>query len=773
MKRIPFNEGWAFKRQGDSHEFNLTWEKVTLPHDAIIGTERSPEAFNGTKKAFFKNGSFEYVKVFSAPEEWKGKCVYLEFEGVLSHAMLYVNGDFVTSHAYGYTEFTADLTNFLICGEKNVIKLLCRTEDDSRWYTGAGIYRGVNLMVAEKLHIANNGVRVTTLSATESAANISVETRLSSYEECLVTAKIYFEGQLVAEQTAKACGVCHMDFRIINPKLWSAETPNLYTVEVTSGGDCAKETFGIRTLFVSADRGLEVNGKQVKLRGACVHHDSGVLGSATYRDFEFRRIRLLKAAGFNAVRSAHHPMGRYLLEACDKLGMYVMEEAFDMWQIPKSCGDYSNDFNENWKGDIAAMVAKDYNRPSVIMYSIGNEISDLASKGGVKLAGEISAEVKRQDSTRFTTLAINGLLLIMQKMEQAALLKGETGRGGDVNQNLTSLDDAMVSINNSATMDKIIEGGCGSVDIAGYNYMHHRYSNDLKKCPNRVIVGSETYLKYIPEMWEHIKNNNNVLGDFTWTGWDYLGETGIGLVSYTKRDYHDGFYAGYPCLTAYCGDLDITGFRRPQSYFREIVFGLREQPYIAVCRPEYAGKEQYLSTWGWEDAVSSWSFSGFENTALTVYVYADSEVELFLNGASLGKKTPQNYKALFIVPYAPGTLRAEYVSDRTKACELKSACGGIRFNVECEEGEKLIFADILLTDENGITLYGKDRLIKIAVEGGTLLGFGSGSPLTEESFTSGEYTSFDGRAFAIILKGEGEVKLTLSADGVQSKEIII
>ena len=353
MERILFNSGWAFKKQSDSHEFNLKWEDVILPHDAVISSSRNPDAFNGTKKAFFENGAYEYVKVFFAPAMWKKKHIYLEFQGVQNHAFVYVNGRYAGKHAYGYTEFTLDITKLLNFETDNVIKVICRTADDSRWYTGAGIYRDVNLLLGGNLHIENNGVKITTLAADEKKAVVRVDAALCGkrLSDTAIGIQIFFDGKLLLEKVTRNV---RETLTVMEPRLWSAETPDLYTCRVTvfqknKACDTAEVKFGIRSLFVDARQGFLVNGKEVKLRGACIHHDNGVIGARTFRDAEYRRVQILKKAGFNALRMAHNPASRALLDACDELGMYVMDEAFDEWQLPKSADDYANDFDENYK----------------------------------------------------------------------------------------------------------------------------------------------------------------------------------------------------------------------------------------------------------------------------------------------------------------------------------------------------------------------------------------------------------------------------------------
>lgn len=775
MRYIPFNEGWTFKQLGDSHEFNTARTAVTLPHDPVIGMKRQPDQMNGTKKAFFPNGAWEYVKAFDTPTHWAGKKVYLEFQGVQNHGMVYVNGNFAGGCAYGYSEFLVPIHEYLRFGEKNAIQVLCKTEDDSRWYTGGGIYRDVGLLVGLEQHIVPNGVKITTLSANAQTAQLAAKITLAQSERTVISLTVCKDEQQVCQVEANCEGSCELTLEISRPQLWSDEAPHLYTWYLRAGEDEGTGRFGIRTFSASPRTGLLVNGMEVKLRGACIHHDSGILGAATYRDAEFRRVRLLKEAGFNAIRMAHHPASRHLLDACDELGMYVMDEAFDVWQLPKSSGDHAQDFSHNWEADIRAMVDKDYNHPSVILYSIGNEISDLASAVGVKTAETLSRFVKTLDASRYTTVAINGLLLLMRKMEVQSQLTGAVEeKKQDVNAAMSSLDDVMLRINNAPSMDAAIQGGCDAVDIAGYNYMHNRYAPDLEKYPDRLIVGSETYAKYIVPMWRHIEKHHNVIGDFTWTGWDYLGETGIGNVSYEPRDYHGGFYGVYPCITANCGDLDITGFRTPQSYFREIAYGLRKAPYMAVHNPAMAGKTEYLSTWGWGDVCASWSYPGFEGTEVTVDVYGRGQVELFLNGRSLGvKDCGEECKCSFTVAYEPGVLTA--VSDGGSFC-LKSAGEDVRLCVRAENERiragQLGFLQIELTDGQGIVHWGKDREISLHIEGGKLLGFGSGAPMTEESYTDHVHTTYRGRAQAVIMAEQGG-SLTLRAKAEGLNDVIL
>ncbi|MDD7177630.1 MAG: glycoside hydrolase family 2 TIM barrel-domain containing protein [Lachnospiraceae bacterium] len=353
------------------------------------------------------------------------------------------------------------------------------------------------------------------------------------------------------------------------------------------------ETFGIRTLSVDPKHGFCVNGKTVKLRGSCIHHDSGILGAATFYDAEYRRVRMLKEAGFNAIRMAHHPAASALLRACDELGMYVMDEAFDMWQRCKSDHDYGLFFDECWEKDVEAMVRKDFNHPCVVMYSIGNEIPEIGTDHGAKMCHDISEKIKESDPTRYTLASINGIFAASDVIQGivAELLNEQEAAGeisGDVNNFMAVMDANTDKIVVHNEITKRLDKACAYTDIAGYNYMTARYELDGRIRPNRVIVGSETYPPAIAKNWELVESLDHVIGDFTWTGWDYLREAGIGVPAYQFGE--GGFSAVYPCMLAYCGDIDITGHRRPASYYREIVFGLRQTPYIAVQNPYQYGK---------------------------------------------------------------------------------------------------------------------------------------------------------------------------------------
>lgn len=782
MQKIPFNSNWKVQRKGDEHGIKYPRKSVVIPHDAMFETKRTKDVFEGTKKAFFENGAWEYTKVFDISDDLKNKTLYIEFEGVMSNALVYVNGNAVCSHIYGYTEFFAEISPYIQNG-KNIIKVICHTDNDSRWYTGAGIYRDVNLLAANQEHFAVNGIKLRTLSADNCNAEIYAEVKTNNVTDGEVKITFTDFNGNISEGTIRIknnYGIGKIEIR--KCLLWNLEEPNLYDCRAElicndSVTDIENFRYGIRTLSVNTETGLLINGKQVKLRGACIHHDNGIIGARTFKCAEYRRIKKLKEAGFNSIRSAHNPISRHLLDACDKYGILVVDEAFDMWENPKSYADYSNHFEQNWKKDIAAMIEKCFNHPSVIMYSLGNEIPELANIRGKEILEELSEYVRRLDDSRFITLGINGTMVLMSLMEVEMALNGQEGnvteQNADINERMDDMGELMNNLCVSPVMDGILKGVCGKIDILGYNYMGSRYIKDLNDEPERVIVGSETFPKDIAFLWGHIEEHNNVIGDFTWAGWDYLGETGLGKVYYgEKLKINQGFYGIYPWIAAKCGDIDLTGYRLPQSYYREIVYGLRKQPYIAVHRPRNDDLEEHKSTWGWDDVVSSWDFKG-HNGNLIVDIYSPDDVELFLNAKSLGKKEcgkHTGYKTSYVIPFECGELKAvttqgEYILLTTnRELELRLIPETVN------DDDELLYVECALCDDKGTYAYGNDIPIKIEICGGELIGFGSGETITEENYCDSICTTKDGRAVAVIYMRDRKITVKAQANGFQSVE---
>ncbi|WP_315070553.1 glycoside hydrolase family 2 TIM barrel-domain containing protein [uncultured Microbacterium sp.] len=806
MTRSPFNSDWSYRPKtsifADVHGQSSAGVPVRLPHDAIISLERRADAPSGAAGAFFPSGAFEYRTTLNVPPEWRSKHVALEFEGVYRDAMIYVNGAFVAQRPNGYASFVVSLDGFLDYGAANTIRVDARAHDDSRWYTGAGIYREVHLWVSDRVHIPEqSGIRITTPDVDAQRAVVSVATLVRNTGTLTRTATVTTEildpeGTIVGVETSpittlpQSEGVVRQRIYVTDPQRWSVEEPVLYTAR-TSLDDVGEEpeerrtTFGIRTLQLDPDYGLRINGEPVKLRGACIHHDNGILGAATFSDAEERRVILLKAAGFNAIRNSHNPMSVAMLDACDRYGMLVMDETFDMWAESKSPFDYSLAFPEWWERDVEAMVATDFNHPSVIMYSIGNEIPEtgnaIASQWGRKLA----EKVRGLDDTRFVTNGINGFVSAMSEIsamieeataESAATAEGAEADGG-VNALMGSTEDFMDWVATSPLVTAATAESFAVLDVVGLNYGDARYEMERHEHPNRIVVGTETFPSRIDRNWALVRENPHVLGDFTWSGWDYLGEVGVGRVKYEGES--EAFDGEFPWLTSWSADLDITGHRRPMSYYRETVFGLRTEPYIGVRRPSNHGRAFTLGQWSWTDAVSSWSWNVADGSPMILEVYSDAdEVELQLNERVVARRTVGGRRAFvadFELAFEPGTLTAialragEEVGRAILRTASNDAVLDVRLDksgIDLRDGA-LIFAEIELRDTDGNLINDADRPITVAVTGaGALAAFGSGRPRTAERFDQTTHRTYDGRVLAAIRpESTGTIEIAVSTDG--------
>ncbi len=791
MKKIDFNLGWTVERDGTGVR-----HAVSLPHDCMIYEKREKDSPTGGAGGYFLPGKYFYRKSFAAPEEWKDQQVLLECEAVYRNASVLLNGQELAFHAYGYTGFYVELSSALLYDAENELTIIADNSEapNSRWYSGSGIIRPVFLHVGPKCGILPDGIRVATLSENR----ISVDVECASEDEGVSVQIEILDGDTVV---AAEFGT-NAEITVPDAKLWSDETPNLYSCRVSLVKDGAvidrvETTFGIRTLSWGKN-GLLVNGKETLLRGACIHHDNGILGAAAFADAEERRVRILKEAGFNALRSSHNPMSKSMLDACDRLGMYVMDESFDMWLIHKNPHDYAKeDFEKYWKEDVKAMIDKDYNHPSVILYSIGNEISDLGMEAGQQLCHKIADYVRSLDSTRATTLGINLMLAVM-----VAKGRGMYGNGtGDEKDDkktanadgLTSaptseffniLMNKMGSIMEKAAArkaaDEIVEKNCSALDMPGYNYAAARYKKEASLYPERAFVGSETLPPALYRNWQLVKEIPQLTGDFMWTGWDYLGEAGIGMVRYKNKKNPDDSLL----ISAGSGVIDILGKKRPEVFWNRMIWGMEKGPVIA-CEPyTHADDKHGISMWRNTDAVESWSWEGCEGKASTVLVYADAAAaELFINGKSIGKKKIQEDKAVFKkVKYQPGTIKAvtyDASGSVIAESELSTAKGPteIRLTPENTElranGQDLAFINIDLTDPNGVTKSSADQKLKVTVEGaGTLQAFGSAAHAQKERYYKDTHITYYGKALLIVRAGlePGEITVTVEGAGLEKKE---
>lgn len=813
MLEQRFNHDWMFWVERNS--FALVWdvpdeaENVTVPHDAMMRQTPYAQSVNGGNTGFRDGECYNYVKKFYAPQEYQHQTVKLKFEGVYMNTFVYVNGQLAGKSPFGYTTFYVALDDFLEYGKENEIRVQVKNGAmrNSRWYSGGGIYRDVYLLVSELAHIQPQGVQIKTESADDEYAIIMMETEIKNRWHSPKELRLE-QTLLDAQGTPVASGSIPVTLlegekrkvsqrlTVTAPRLWSDQSPSLYTcvTELFETGadqrlvDKSNDCFGIRILSLDAKRGLRVNHQPLKLRGACIHHDSGLLGAATYEDAQIRQIKLLKEAGFNAVRMSHHPIAPAMLRACDRIGMYVMDETFDMWNHSKSDYDYSMHFEEWWQRDVESMVRTDYNHPSVIMYSVGNEIPEIGTVHGARICHELCSKIKSLDSTRYTLASINGVFAASDDIGQIMrdVLSEVSGNeaDGNVNDFLTVMDKHLDKIVVHDAISKRLDRALASTDIAGYNYMTARYEVDGQKYPNRVIVGSETYPPEIARNWELVKRLPHVIGDFTWTGWDYIGEAGVGVPAYQWGE--GGFGAKFPCQLAYSGDIDITGIRRPVSYYREIVFGLRNAPYIAVQDPTKYGMELIKTPWVLSDTVSSWTWDDCQGKPIVVEVYSQgAQVELFINGISQGMKAAGQaaaYRVLFETRYEQGEIKAvSYDENGVVLGEMKLETAKseryIRIAQENAGDEtELIYLPLEICDEDGTIFTNEVQQLTVAVTGAAqLAGFGSGNPKPKHHYATNQTESYQGRALLILkrnLQG-GDIQVEVSADGLKKAAFIV
>ena len=807
MQIKRFNDNWTFNigegdafmaaRNGATDSGNF----ITLPHDAMIHEERRPDAPSGSQSGFYPGGFYTYQKYFDVPIEYKDKHLLLEFEGVYMNAKVYVNEHLAGGHPYGYSNFYVDLDDFLDYGKTNRIRVIANNanEPNSRWYSGSGIYRDVNLLIGEKVRIPQNGVRITTKDIKENLALLEIKTSIENEvidrERATLSIEILDADGHLAGRDQKIITLFKdkpltITNRVIvkNPKLWSDETPNLYTVKISlsvSGyEDTVCESFGIRQISVDPINGLCVNGKTVKLRGTCIHHDNGIIGAATFKDAEERRAKKLKEAGFNCIRSAHHPMGKTMLEICDRLGIYVMDELSDVWTLSKNPQDYSLYFADYWETDLLRMVEKDYNHPSVILYRTGNEIPEAATPHGANLNRTISDAFKVLDDTRFTTSAINTLIACSEDLPRIVESMSEML---DDPENRFSASGGVNAMNALMAMfmraggeeafasnpltSELIQEYVEACDINGYNYLTARHIFDHEDNENRVVLGTETFPADIVRLWDVVKKYDHVIGDLTWTGYDYLGEAGCAIFYY---DGTENFSSHWPDRLAYMGDINLIGYRRPLSYLREIVYGLRKAPYISVERVNRYGMPHSGNPWMFKDCIASWTFDGYEGKPAKVDVFSPAkEVELFLNGRSLGKKPcgeENGYMASYEITYEPGILSVTDSNKESFSLTTAGSAKALNVTVENEvlkaDEASLSFVTVGLSDEDGNPNPWAVKNIEVKVEGaGTLQGFGNAAPQSTGSFDDTIWPTFDGYVMAVIRAGKtpGKIKVTISS----------
>lgn len=763
-----FDNDWLFYRGGAQGAENINfndseWRKINLPHDWSIedipGTQSPfhPDAISQVNGGFTTGGTGWYRKTFNTQALTANKRVTIIFDGIYMNAEVYLNGELLGSHPYGYTSFYYDITGKLNAASKNVVAVKVKNEgENSRWYAGSGIYRHVWLSITEPVRIAQWGTFITTPEVNKTFARISIKHRIitktgRNNQTKVITSILDPNGtesvRVESDKLVKSDSTSDisLEARIPSPALWSTETPNLYkaVTSVYSGdvlSDREETSFGIRSIRFGTD-GFFLNGESVKLKGGCVHHDNGPLGSKAFDRAEERRVELLKASGFNAIRSSHNPPSPAFLEACDRLGMLVIDEAFDMWRKPNNPHDYHLFFDEWWKADIESMIHRDRNHPSVILWSIGNEIKGMNTPEVVEVAKTLSHYVHSLDSTRPVTAAVNAL-------------------GPD--------KDPFIS----------------ALDIAGYNYAsggdHLKkdiYAEDHERLPGRIIFGSESYPLVAFQSWTQVADKPWVLGDFVWTAFDYIGEASIGWRGYYQK------HNFYPWNLAYCGDIDICGWKRPQSFYRDALWKKNQvSVFVKPPQPSFQlnPEKEFWSKWEWHDVVDDWNWEGHENKPIEVQVYSSCErVELLLNGKSLGvKKTgrPEEYMAIWQVPYQKGRLTAVGYNGKKKisTAELRSAESSVRLALSADrtkikaDGQDLSYITVELVDKNGVLNRKAENEITFTISGpGEIVGVGNANPVSLESYQLPQRKLWRGKCLVIIRSNDksGNINVTATAEG--------
>ena len=776
--RINFDDDWMFHLGGtqgaEQNNFDDSkWRKIDLPHDWSIedlkGTSSpfNPDAISQVSGGFTTGGTGWYRKIFTVAPTDKGKKIQVQFDGVYMNADVWINGHHLGNHPYGYTGFVFDITGQIKFDGANIIAVEVKNEgQNSRWYSGSGIYRHVWIKTIEAIHSSHWGTFITTPDVTSTSAKVNCKTSIvnESGEDAIVSISTKFiniEGAITAtdelKQLIKTKQLYDFNQAVIinNPRLWSCELPALYTAVtfIYSNGKLLSidsNSFGIRKISFDVDKGFQLNGKTIKLKGGCFHNDNGPLGAKAYDRAEERKVELLKASGYNAIRCTHNPPSNAFLDACDKLGMLVIDEAFDMWNYGKNPYDYHLYFKDWWKKDIESMVCRDRNHPSVIMWSIGNEIPERGNGEGVVTAKLLGNYIKILDSSRVITSAVNGL-------------------NEDKDPYFAQLDVA--GYNYAAGGDHLVEG---------------IYGVDHKRMPKRIMYGSESYPLEAFSSWIDVVDHPYVIGDFVWTAFDYIGEASIGWLGYFQKQNF------YPWNLAFCGDIDICGWKRPQSYYRDALWK-DGQISLFVTPPvpsfEQNPNRESWSKWHWLDAVSSWNWGGYENKPVEVNIYSSCvQVELFLNGRSLGKKATDRttkFIASWQVPYQQGVLKAVGYNAKNKiinTTSLATVANVIKIQLTTDKkivkanNQDLFYVTVELLDGKGNRNPLAENLVKFEIEGSaTIAGVGNGNPRSLESYQNNERKAWQGRCLVIVKAGKsaGEIKLKAVVDGMDAASINI
>lgn len=840
MKRTNIDRKWEFMLGEPSNIPGMPRQtrQVNLPHDFMIESDVKADSVNGANTGHYSGGTATYTKYIDAPKDWEEKRVLVSFDGAFRDVTVILNGHIMGRHHYGYTPFCVDLTSRIKLGNRNRLAVIVSNdaEPNSRWYPGAGLYRHVHLLTAPKLHIAPEGIFAYTSHIVGEDAFVTAETTVENHtaEERDIWVNLAFRKSLVGcpscEKSVRgtlSCGeetgdivakgavkvhvqafgsaVARTQIMVENAEIWDIDHPNLYritaqlvTARPTDHAEemCVMDTeetiFGIRTMSVDAKNGFMLNGRTVKLKGGCIHHDNGILGAASYKDSEYRKVKLHKENGFNALRFAHNPVSKEMLEACDRVGMIVIDEAFDTWNMPKNRHDFCRHFEAEWQEELKNFILRDRNHPCVAFWSIGNELPEQGGlSDGYQTSAKLAEFVRTLDHTRFVCGALCSFFSGLDDEDTGkfwASLQEEVMKNGG---SLSNLDGKF----GREIWNDYTESFVAPWDMVGYNYLNYHYGEAAELFPNRVICCTESKPRELEEYWADVEKYPFVIGDFEWTSHDYIGEAGIGKRVYAEPGQEASamqalHFAGYPWRTAQCGDFDLCGFEKPQLAYRRIIWGSKET-YIACHNPAVYDKAEILDRYGWADCANSWTWDVKTGSNVLVEVYSSAEeVELLLNGVSVGKAgagKENHYKAAFDLTYEPGTLEAISYTDGQEVSRDRvisaGAPAGIRIRTEKTalhqeilpvDGQSLCFAVVEVVDADGNPVPYVEREAAAGVEGAAVLAaFGTGRTVTEENYTAGKTVAYQGKILAVVRAGyePGEAVLKVKMEGFAEAEL--
>jgi beta-galactosidase len=792
MIKENFNNDWICYQTGKKE----TGFPVSFPHDAMLMDPKKDDSVSGVNNGWIDTQDYTYEKHFTAQSEWKNQKNILYFEGVYHKASVFLNGKKVAFHDYGYTGFFVDVTEELLYGKENEITVEAINSDqpNSRWYSGTGVYRPVWLYHLPQKHILLQGIKVTILDSEQPRISVQVETSAPGSVKIEIVDPA--DDKILAAATAESTGCSKQEFSLPKAECWSPEHPKLYLCRVTFGEDVQEERFGIRTISLDTKKGLLLNGKRIILRGACIHHDNGALGACAYDHAERRKVRLLKENGYNAIRSAHNPCSEAMLRACDELGMLMMDEYVDVWYIHKTKNDYATEVESHYQEDLKMIVDKDYNHPSVILYSTGNEVSETAQKRGIALCGKLTERLHELDPSRPVTCGVNIFFNFLSSMgfgvysdkkaeQEVKNVKKKKAVGSEFFNILAGLMGADF-MKFGATLypcDVKTRDAYAAMDVAGYNYGIKRYAHDLKKYPNRYILGSETFCSDAYLFWEMAKKNPRIIGDFVWAGMDYLGEVGIG--SWEYKEYAPDFSHGKGWVSAGSGRIDLTGKPLSEMTYTRVAFE-QQKIGMGVIPVAFASEKHSPSAWKMTNAMESWSWHGCQGKKTQVEVYARADhISLYLNDTCIGTKSPsKDCRVVFPVTYEDGVLRAVAYDGKGETLaetSLQTAGEETKLTLipeqECvKRTDELCYVRLAYTDEKGTVKPMIRGKINVSVEGGTLLGLGSACPYYTGSYLDSTCDTYYGEALAVIRPGEADsIKIRAAStfgDGILEVKVI-